>query len=108
MQLFRHRFMLRKVFVKWQKFAVARRPRVLTDEEELQIKFLINWQAKIKRRKELMRSQSLDSLDLTETFAKKREKDFDEDEEEISGVLAYKARKKAKYMTTESVIFMKT
>ena len=77
--------MLRKVFVKWQKFAVARRPRVLTDEEELQIKFLINWQAKIKRRKELMRSQSLDSLDLTETFAKKREKDFDEDEEEIGG-----------------------
>ena len=47
MFLFRYRFLLRKVFVQWQSFVIARRPRVLTEEEEIQIKFLSSWRNQV-------------------------------------------------------------
>ena len=43
----RQRFLCRRVLHQWKEFVIERRPRVLTEEEELQIKTFKKWQCKV-------------------------------------------------------------
>ena len=45
----RHRLTVRKVLLKWRRFVEIRRPRVLTEEEATQTKFLEKWRTKVWR-----------------------------------------------------------
>ena len=95
---------MRKALIKWKQFAIDRRPRVLTEEETIQINFLQKWKTKVQERRALQRSQSLEEIKVDET-----EKEIitglvtDEDLDEFQGLMLAKAKKKTKYMTTESV-----
>ena len=43
----RQRFLCRKVVAIWKQFAIERRPRVLTETEELQIRTIKKWHEKV-------------------------------------------------------------
>ena len=43
----RQRFLCRKVVAIWKQFAIERRPRVLTETEELQIRTIKKWHDKV-------------------------------------------------------------
>ena len=43
----RQRFLCRRVLAVWKEFAIARRPRVLTEEEETQIRTIKKWHDKV-------------------------------------------------------------
>ena len=45
----RQRFLCRRVIAKWKQFTIERRPRVLTEEEETQIRTIKKWHDKVKR-----------------------------------------------------------
>ena len=59
----------------------------------------------VEAHRELKRSHSLEMIDIIDPDNKNLEEFclFDEDNDEIAGLLHSKARKKTKYMTTESV-----
>ena len=90
--------------IKWKEFAISRRPRVLTEEEEIQINFLQKWKTKVEESRALQRTQSLEDIRLYETEKEiKTGLDTDEELDEFQGLMLAKAKKKTKYMTTESV-----
>ena len=76
----------------------------MTEEEETQINFLHKWKTKVQERRALQRSQSLEYIKVDET-EKEIKTGFDTDEEldEFQGLMLAKAKRKTKYMTTESV-----
>ena len=43
----KQRFLCRKVIAIWKQFAIKRRPRVLTEEEEMQIRTIKKWNDKV-------------------------------------------------------------
>ena len=45
----RQRFLCRRVIAKWKQFTIERRPRVLTEEEETQIRTIKKWHDKVRR-----------------------------------------------------------
>ena len=119
----RQRFLCRRVLAVWKEFAIARRPRVLTEEEETQIRTIKKWHDKVnlyylyfsinifclfkvKARRLLKRSHSLEMIDIIDPDRKNDSEEydmFDEETEEIAGLLQSRAKKKSKTMTTESV-----
>ena len=44
---FRQRLLMRRAVLRWRAFAVKRRPRILTEEEETQIKTFKKWKIKV-------------------------------------------------------------
>ena len=102
-------------------------PRVLTEEEQMQIKTFHKWQMKVstqnhdslhgvtvkwpipinkvEARKALKRSNSLEMIIIKSEKKDLLDDEFEsgEDEDKVSMLLNSKARKKSKYMTTESV-----
>lgn len=117
----RQRFLCRKVLAIWKQFAIERRPRVLTETEEMQIRTIKKWHdkvnffflffiniftfLKVKARRLLKRSHSLELIDIINPERKNdnEETDLFDEDTEIAGLLQSKAKKKARTMTTESV-----